>query len=97
MQRIVVLFPEPFGPRKPVTWPGLDREAERVDGDLAAEPLGQTVDRDHERRRSCAVERAVQPTSTARYASATSVGDCLSTSILTISDLRMSVVSFALT
>ena len=33
MQRIVVLLPDPFGPRKPVTRPGVDVEAQVVDGE----------------------------------------------------------------
>ena len=41
--RSVVVFPAPFGPRKPLIGPGLEREREVVDGDEIAEPLGQRL------------------------------------------------------
>ena len=40
-QRIVVVLPDPLGPRKPVTRPGSDRHGEVVDGDPGAVRLGQ--------------------------------------------------------
>ena len=41
--RIVVDFPEPFGPRKPVTTPGAHVEAQLVDGELLAVVLGEAL------------------------------------------------------
>jgi hypothetical protein len=39
----VVDLPAPFGPRRPVTFPGLDRELQVIDGQHAATPLGQSL------------------------------------------------------
>ena len=50
MQRIVVVLPEPFGPRKPVTRPGSMRDGELVDGDAGAVRLRQPVELDHARQ-----------------------------------------------
>ena len=47
MSRIVVDLPAPFGPRNPVTRPGLTVEADVVDGGLVAVPLGQSDRFDH--------------------------------------------------
>ena len=48
MQRIVVLLPDPLGPRKPVTRPGSTSKLQVVDGDDLAEPLGQASNFDHD-------------------------------------------------
>jgi hypothetical protein len=47
MTRIVVDLPAPFGPRKPVTWLGRNREGRPVDRDLSAEALRQLAYLDH--------------------------------------------------
>ena len=41
--RSVVVFPAPLGPRKPVTAALAHAEAEVVDGEDVAEPLGQSL------------------------------------------------------
>ena len=46
-QRIVVVLPEPLGPRKPVTRPGRIVTRQVVDGDAGAVPLGQARELDH--------------------------------------------------
>ena len=43
----MVVFPAPFGPRKPRISPSLDAEADIVDGGNAAVPLGEVLDLDH--------------------------------------------------
>ena len=45
---MVVDFPDPLGPRKPVTRPGLHLEAQIVDGKLLSVPLAQTLGLDHD-------------------------------------------------
>ena len=45
--RIVVLLPDPFGPRKPVTRPGGTVKVEVVDGDGRAVTLGEPSGLDH--------------------------------------------------
>ena len=47
MIRIVVDFPAPFGPKKPVTRPGRGSEAHVVDSGEVAVPPGHPLDRDH--------------------------------------------------
>ena len=44
--RMVVVLPEPFGPRKPTISPGRDRERDVVDDDRLAEALGEVPDVD---------------------------------------------------
>ena len=45
--RIVVDFPAPFGPRKPVTIPGCTDEAQPVDREFVAVTLAEILDFDH--------------------------------------------------
>ena len=47
MHRIVVLLPDPFGPRKPVTVPGLHIETEVIDCGGATESFREVDDADH--------------------------------------------------
>ena len=47
MIRMVVDFPAPLGPRKPVTRPGRGREADVVDGREGAVLLAEGLDLDH--------------------------------------------------
>jgi hypothetical protein len=44
---MVVDLPEPFGPRNPVTIPGLHHEIQSVHGKFAAIPLAEIVNFDH--------------------------------------------------
>ena len=46
--RMVVVLPEPLGPRKPHTSPSRHRDIDMIDRDLAAEALGQPVHIDGE-------------------------------------------------
>jgi len=39
---MVVVLPEPFGPRKPVDLAGLDRKVQTVQGPRRSEVLGET-------------------------------------------------------
>ena len=48
IRRIVVDFPDPFGPRNPVTTPGSDGEVEPVDGPLVTVVLRQRARDDHD-------------------------------------------------
>ena len=47
MQRIVVVLPAPFGPRKPVTLPGFNAEGQVVDGDFRAVSFREAPYLDH--------------------------------------------------
>ena len=46
MQRIVVVLPAPFGPRKPTSRPGW-RERSAIEGDHVAVALGEVLDLEH--------------------------------------------------
>ena len=48
MHRIVVLLPDPLGPRNPVTLPGTTSKLRSSTATILAEPLGQTSHFDHE-------------------------------------------------
>ena len=62
--RMVVVLPEPFGPRKPKTLPARDGEVEPVDGELLAVALGERARLDDvHRRRTAAAARHSRPPS----------------------------------
>ena len=46
-RRMVVVLPEPFGPRNPITSPASTRRLRLVDRELVAEPLGEAFRLDH--------------------------------------------------
>ena len=50
MQRIVVVLPAPFGPRKPTSRPGRAVKLRAVEGDDVAVALGEVLDLEHGRR-----------------------------------------------
>ena len=51
--RIVVVLPEPLGPRKPTISPAATRKRDVVDGDDAVERLGEAGDVDDVHGRLC--------------------------------------------
>lgn len=57
--RIVVVLPEPLGPRKPITIPTRNRQAEPIDNVPVATPFREPVNKD--RRLSNRTRRCASP------------------------------------